>query len=80
MVSLTWANNPSNVVVATGFTNVTGYTLTWSGPTAGTIKNTGLTGGATVEGLTSGGSYTFTLVANAPVANSAAVTATAAAK
>jgi hypothetical protein len=75
-ISLTWANNPSNVVAATGFTNVTNYTLTWSGPSAGTVTVPVQANGATITGLTTGASYSFSLIANAPVAASAAVTVT----
>jgi FtsP/CotA-like multicopper oxidase with cupredoxin domain len=75
-ITLTWANNPSNVSTS-GYTNVTGFTLTWTGPTSGVATATGTPTGATITGLTPGGSYTFTLVANAPAGSSTGVTATA---
>jgi hypothetical protein len=75
-ITLTWANNPSNVSPS-GYTNVTGFTLTWTGPTSGVATATGTPTGATITGLTPGGSYTFTLVANAPAGSSTGVTATA---
>jgi len=77
-ISLTWFNNPSNVVAATGFTNVTGYTLTWSGYGTGSATVPAGATGATVTGLTSTQSYNFSLVANAPAGSSAAATITGA--
>jgi len=77
-ISLTWFNNPSNVVAATGFTNVTNYTLSWSGKTSGSATVAAVATGATVTGLISGGSYNFNLVANATAGNSAAATITGA--
>jgi hypothetical protein len=75
-ISLTWANNPANVVAATGVTNVTGFTLTWAGATSGSVSIPVGATGATLTGLTSGGSYDFTLVANAPAGASTAATIT----
>jgi len=80
-ITLTWANSPLNVVAATGYTNVTGFTLAWidsAGSHSATA--TGTPTGATISGLTSGNSYTFTLVANTALGatgTSAAVTTTA---
>jgi hypothetical protein len=65
-ITLTWANNPLNVVAATGYTNVTGFTLNWSDAQVNhSATATGTPTGATISGLTTGNSYTFTLVANA---------------
>jgi FtsP/CotA-like multicopper oxidase with cupredoxin domain len=75
-ISLTWANNPVNVL-ATGFTNVTSYTLAWSGASAGSVVIPVGATGATVTGLTSTGSYNFSLVATAPAGASAAATVSA---
>jgi hypothetical protein len=58
-VTLNWANDPKNV------NNVTGLTLGWNfagSPVTRTFAPT--TTGATVIGLRSGTSYTFTLFAN----------------
>jgi hypothetical protein len=52
-VSLVWSNNPLNVNAATGYTNVTGYTLTWSGASSGTATVLGTPTGATITGTTS---------------------------
>ncbi len=72
-ISLTWANNPTNV------NNVTSFTLAWTGTTSGSATFTGSTSkGATVTGLTSGGSYSFSLTANAVVGNSPAASLPAA--
>ncbi len=77
-ISLTWANNPTNVVAATGFTNVTSYTLSWSaGPTSGSTTLPVGSTGATVTGLTSTGAYSFSLIANAGALMSTAATASA---
>ena len=65
-ISLTWANNPLNVLSATGYTNVTGFMLTWAdstGAVLGTATATGTPTGATITGLTSGTNYTFSLIA-----------------
>jgi len=77
-IPLVWANNPANVVPATGYTNVTGYTLSWAGNPAGTTTLPVTAHGVTIEGLTTRNSYTFTLnaIAPAPAANSATVTIT----
>jgi hypothetical protein len=72
-ISLTWANNPLNVS-PTGYTNVTGYSLSWSGASAGTTTLPVTAHGVTVNGLTSAGGYTFSLYALAPAGNSTAVT------
>jgi hypothetical protein len=66
------------VVAATGFTNVTTYTLTWSGTTSGSATLPVVANGATIEGLTSGGTYNFSLMANATAGSSNVVTITGA--
>jgi len=86
-VVLKWANAPANIDPVTGFTAVTGYTLTWTGASTGTVTLP-LTGvganatvtGATIEGLTPGAAYTFNLVANAPGGTSAQATVSATAQ
>jgi len=73
-VTLTWANNPINV------NNVTGFTLSWTGATTGSAifgtpaAPAPASKGATVTGLTSGGTYTFSLIANGSAGNSAVIT------
>jgi hypothetical protein len=63
-ISLTWVNDPANIS-ATGYTNVTGYSLTWlqKGNKVGKASFGAKSRGATVTGLTSGQSYDFKLVA-----------------
>ena len=78
-ITLTWANAPSNVVAATGFTAVTSYTVTFGAVTTTvpvTANGVPVTG-MSVTGLTSGASYTFSLVANAPAGVSVPVSVTA---
>ena len=68
-VTLSWANDARNV------NNVTGLTLSWMqarNPVSMTFGPK--TTGATVIGLTRGGSYSFTLVANSRNGNSAVAT------
>ncbi len=68
-ITLTWANNPLNV------NNVTGITATWQ-TGAGAIASAQFPAsstGATITGLTTGSTYTFTLTANSGVGNAAAV-------
>ena len=77
-ISLTWANNPANVT-PTGFTNVSAYTLSWTGAATGSSVLPVTAHGVTLTTLATG-SYNFSLVANAPAGNSAAVTASATAK
>ena len=75
-VSLIWANSPSNV------NNVTGLTLSWTqlGTTTTTTKSfPAASTGVTVTGLTSGASYTFTIVANGTAGNSVVTPSTSAA-
>jgi hypothetical protein len=55
---------------------VTTYSLTWSGTSAGSVTLPVTVHGVTVEGLTTGGKYTFNLIANAPAGPSALVTTT----
>jgi hypothetical protein len=64
-VSLFWANNALNVA-KDGFTNVSGYTLSWGNRTWAlkAVTTKGLPNGATITGLQSGQQYTFSLVAN----------------
>jgi FtsP/CotA-like multicopper oxidase with cupredoxin domain len=61
-VVLTWANSSTNV------NNVTGYSLSWPGATPTTLAATAT--GASVFGLTTGTSYTFSLLANSILAGS----------
>jgi hypothetical protein len=70
-VALTWLNS---VIV----NNVSGFTLSWGGPKALTFAPNAT--GATIVGLTSGQSYTFTLQATGSVGNSATVTRTVTAR
>jgi hypothetical protein len=70
-VALTWLNS---VIV----NNVSGFTLSWGGPKALTFAPNAT--GATIVGLISGQSYTFTLQATGSVGNSATVTRTVTAR
>jgi hypothetical protein len=69
-VTLTWANNPLNV------NNVKTLTLTWGQGNSAGSSQTFVAGstGATIIGLTADKDYTFRLVANGMIGDSAAVT------
>jgi hypothetical protein len=73
-ITLTWANNPLNI------NNVTGLTLSWtllgggSAATNGSLKLAPTVTGASIINLSRDQDYTFTLLANSAIGNSAAVT------
>jgi FtsP/CotA-like multicopper oxidase with cupredoxin domain len=73
-ITLTWANNPLNI------NNVTGLTLSWtllgggSAATNGSLKLAPTVTGASIINLSRDQDYTFTLLANSTIGNSAAVT------
>jgi hypothetical protein len=66
-ITLTWANNPKNV------NNVTGLTLTWNGG-ASSIKFAPTVTGATIINLNPDKDYTFKIIANSVLGDSAIVT------
>jgi hypothetical protein len=68
-IVLTWANSLTNV------NNVTGYKLSWAGLTTPLTFAASSTG-ASVMGLTTGTSYTFSLVANSILAATTTAAAT----
>jgi FtsP/CotA-like multicopper oxidase with cupredoxin domain len=71
-ITLTWANNPLNV------NNVSGLALSWAGATGPVSHTFGPTStGATLTGLATGNSYSFTLLATSNIGNSAAITSAA---